>query len=131
MTHPHSLSSEEREMSSRNSCTQVRGDVRSGMTQSLIEHTLRGQSTGPAIYSHHLARRTTRPAENSCDGKSGHPVQPRQCHSKPRRNRYGGNPILCCNLPCTSVRWKIKSSSSSAPQSAAAESIWVKTSAVV
>ena len=133
MTHPHFLSSEEREMSSRNSCIQVRGDVRSGVTQSLIERTLPGQSTGPAIYSHHLARRTTRPAENSCGGKSGHPVQPRQRHSRPWRNRYGGNPILCCNIPCSShhARRKIKSSSSPTPQSAAVESIWVKTSTVV
>ena len=106
------------------------------MTQSLIECALTGQPTGPAIYSLHLARRTTLSAENSCGRKSGHLVQPRQCHSQPRRNRSGENPVLCCNLPYSSyhsrrknssggklVRRKVRSSSSTAPQSTAVELI--------
>ena len=108
VAHPHSLTSEEREFSSRSSCIQVCGDIRSGVTQSLIECALTGQPTGSVIYS--LAQRTTRPAENSCGGKSGHLVQPHQCHSQPRRNQSGENPILCFNLPSSShhARRKIR-----------------------
>ena len=32
------------------------------------------------------SRRKSHPAENSFGGKSGHPVQPRLCHSQPRRS---------------------------------------------
>ena len=61
------------------------GDLR-GVTPSLIDYILTAQSTGRAIYSHRSARRKTRPAANSCGGKSGHPVQPHLCHSQPRRS---------------------------------------------
>ena len=93
--HPHFLSSEGRELPTRDSVVQVFGDIRKGVTQSLVDCALAGQSTWPAIYSHHLARRKTRPAENSFSGKSGHRVQPH--HSQPRRNQSGGNPTLFCN----------------------------------
>ena len=113
--HPHSLSSEERELPTRDSFVQVYGEIRKGVTQSLIECALTGQPTGPAIYSLHLAWRTTRPAENSCGGKSSHLVKLRQCHSQPRRNRSGENPILCCNLPYGSyhARRKVRSAENS------------------
>ena len=56
VAHPHFLTREERGLSCRNSCIQVRGEIRNGVTQSLIERTLTGPSTDPAIYSLHLAR---------------------------------------------------------------------------
>ena len=95
MSGPHSLSSKERELSKRDGCIQVRGNVRRGVTQSLVEHALTAQSTRTAIYSLHLARRTTRLAENLCGGKSG---QPRR--SQPRQNLCEENPhcVAVCRL---------------------------------
>ena len=63
VAHPHFLTHEERGLSCRSSCIQVRGEIRNGVTQSLIERTLTGPSTDPAIYSLHLARRKTCAAE--------------------------------------------------------------------
>ena len=78
------------------------------------------------------------PAENSCGRQSGQPVHPH--HSQPRqrqpRIRDGENPIpICCNPPYRSDHTrrnshaaenssggKMRSSSPTAPQSAAAES---------
>ena len=70
----------------RDSIIQVCEVIRERVTQSLIDCILTCQSTALAIYSRHSAQRKTRPAANSCGGKSGHPVQPRLCHSQSRRS---------------------------------------------
>ena len=103
---PHSLSNEEEGLPAK---------IREGVTQSLIDCILTGQSTGAAIYSFHLARWEIRPAENTYARKSGQAFQPRYYY--PRQNQYGENPTLSCpaeNLSGENLVWQIIRLSNSA-----------------